>query len=802
MKKIFLLLLFISTFAQAQIVNIPDANFKAKLLSATTSPFGLSVATDENNNPIVIDVNGDNEIQYSEALLVYRLSVRNANISDLTGVEAFTNLTYLNFDFSPITSFNIDISALTNLQTISAYNCPQLTSVNTSLLPSLRTLQLYGNALNSLDLSQFPNIENLSVNNNQLTNLNLSNVPNLQSLSVGNNQLTILDLSNVPNLESLSCEENLLGSLDLSLVSNLNSLSYGNNGLLPVNVNHLLSLTGLFFYGGSQTNIDVSNLIDLQSITLKNTNIIALDLSNNPNVFGELIFEDNPSLQYVNIKNGLENDYLYFFGNHTSLTFVCADNGQVNSIQSVLPASVLCSSYCSFTPGGDYNTITGLVQYDVDQNGCDVLDFPANYTRIDVNLNAVSTNSSVFSNGNGEYNLYTSTTGVYNLVPNIENPSFFNVNPLAANIPVMTIDNSVATQNFCITANGVHPDLEIVIAPIIPARPGFTAEYQIVYRNKGNQVMSQLYGINFFYNQNLMSFVSATQVPSSIVSGGMSWDFANLLPFESRSINVVMQINAPTDTNPLSIGDVLQFTSSIMPMAGDESTVDNLFQLNQTVVGSFDPNDITCIEGEVVAPSYIGEYLHYVINFENTGTAPAENIVIKIEVNPNDFDINTLRILESSHNATIKITNNILEIIFQTIILDTGGHGNVLLKMKSKENLVLNDIVTNNAKIYFDYNFPIETNDANTIFQALNNTIPVKDLSISLYPNPTSSLVTVRADNNIKSVELYDVQGRIIQVDKVDANEVSIDVSKYNSGVYFVKVTTEFGSQISKIIKE
>ena len=70
----------------------------------------------------------------------------------------------------------------------------------------------------------------------------------------------------------------------------------------------------------------------------------------------------------------------------------------------------------------------------------------------------------------------------------------------------MTIDNSVATQNFCITANGVHPDLEIVIAPIVPARPGFTVEYKIVYRNKGNQVMSQLYGVNFFYNQNLMSF--------------------------------------------------------------------------------------------------------------------------------------------------------------------------------------------------------------------------------------------------------------------------------------------------------
>ena len=135
-------------------------------------------------------------------------------------------------------------------------------------------------------------------------------------------------------------------------------------------------------------------------------------------------------------------------------------------------------------------------------------------------------------------------------------------------------------------------------------------------------------------------------------------------------------------------------------------------------------------------------------------------------------------------------------------MLDTGGHGNVLLKVKSKENLVLNDIVSKKAKIYFDYNFPIVTNDANTIFQALNNAIPVKDLSISLYPNPTSSLLNIKAENRIKSVELYDVQGRIIQVNKADSDEVLIDVSGYNSGVYFVKVTTDFGSQIKKIVKE
>ena len=444
------------------------------------------------------------------------------------------------------------------------------------------------------------------------------------------------------------------------------------------------------------------------------------------------------------------------------------------------------------------NTISGTVTYDFGNDGCDVTDI-TRFSKVVINDGTESGAS--FTNQSGQYRFLTQA-GNFTLSTEIENPSFFNVTPAQSTVTFPLVDESEEVVNFCVTPNGVHPDLEIVIAPIIPARPGFAAEYKIVYRNKGNQMMSQLYGINFFYNQHLMTFVSATQTPSSIVSGGLSWDYANLMPFESRSINVVMQINAPTDTDPVNIGDVLQFTSSIMPMTGDESTVDNLFQFNQTVVGSFDPNDITCIEGEVVDPSYIGEYLHYVINFENTGTAPAENVVVKLEINPSDFDINSLRILESSHISSIKITNNILEIIFQTIMLETGGHGNVLLKVRSKDNLTINDMVTNNAKIYFDYNFPILTNDANTVFQTLSNAIPVKDVLVKIYPNPTTNVLNIETVSDLKSIELYDVNGRILEINKLNHNRAVFDFSKYKVGLYFVKITTEDGSKIEKIIKE
>src|SRR5690554_7341179 len=76
----------------AQIVNIPDANFKAELLQASTSNTIAKNATGQN---IKIDTNDDGEIQISEALNVYELNVHDSNIGDLTGIGAFVNLTHL-----------------------------------------------------------------------------------------------------------------------------------------------------------------------------------------------------------------------------------------------------------------------------------------------------------------------------------------------------------------------------------------------------------------------------------------------------------------------------------------------------------------------------------------------------------------------------------------------------------------------------------------------------------------------------------------------------------------------------------
>ncbi|MBN8566022.1 MAG: T9SS type A sorting domain-containing protein, partial [Flavobacteriales bacterium] len=286
---------------------------------------------------------------------------------------------------------------------------------------------------------------------------------------------------------------------------------------------------------------------------------------------------------------------------------------------------------------------------------------------------------------------------------------------------------------------------------------------------------------------------------------GLQWDYADLMPFESRSIVVSMQINPPTDPeNPVNIDDVLVFTSVILPQAGDEMVQDNTFVFNQTVVGSYDPNDITCLQGDVVPPSEIGNYLHYVIRFENTGNAPAENIVVKVEIDSNQFDTNSLQMLSSSHDAYVRMNGNKIEFIFENIQLESGGHGNILLKMKTKPTLQVGDMVAKKANIYFDYNFPIVTNEAETLFQALSVVNPVVDNLISIYPNPVKDVVniTIKENSTIKTIELYDVQGRLLQTQLVNDVHSELNVSSRANGLYFIKINTDKGTKVEKLVKE
>lgn len=773
-------------------INIPDVNFKAKLVSASTSSFNV-IARNASGNPIVIDINSNGEIEESEALLVYSLSVRNSGIADLTGLAYFTNLKRLEVDFNPLTS--LSTAGLVHLEHLAGYNCSVATAnLNDSV--NLKTLMLNNNQLTTLNISNLVNLQYLTVGSNQLASLDVSGMTSLVNLDCANNLLSELNINSLTNLTGLNCANNLLTNLSIDNLVNLTGLSFGNSGLNPIEVNNLVNLTSLSFYGGFQTTMDISNLVNLNILTFSTTNLTAIDASNNPNV-GEFMVSENPDLTYLNAKDGTPDSFISVTS-CPNLIAICTNEEDVEQLyasiimQGNANPNLSVTSYCDFTPGGDYNTITGSIIYDFDNDGCDDNDAQP---FIKISINDGTEEGSSFADELGNYIFYTQE-GNFTITPQLENPSHFTVSPVNATVNFLTNNNSVSTNNFCITANGVQPNAEIVVAPITPARPGFDAEYRIVYKNTGNQVLSgQVY---FYFNDAVLDLVSTNVPTSAEATGLLTWNYTDLYPFESRSINVVLNVNGPMETPAVNNGDELIFNVGTNPINGNEI----VFSYHQTVVGSFDPNDIICLQGDNESPSEIGNYLHYIVNFENTGTAPAENVVVKVDIDATKYDVPSLQLLNGSHAVEARVHNNVAEFIFNNIGLETNGHGNILLKIKSKETLNAGDTVTKKANIFFDYNFPILTNDANTTFQVLSVEEHLRDNSIAVYPNPSHNVVNIEAGSVINSVQVYDIQGRLLMTHLAIDTKTKIDISDKANGIYFFKIYSNNGIKLEKIIKK
>ncbi len=76
--------------------------------------------------------------------------------------------------------------------------------------------------------------------------------------------------------------------------------------------------------------------------------------------------------------------------------------------------------------------------------------------------------------------------------------------------------------------------------------------------------------------------------------------------------------------------------------------------------------------------------------------------------------------------------------------------------------------------------------------------------SIAVYPNPATDILNIVSEGaNINSVEVYDLRGRRVS-SFIDNKQdyVALDVSSFNTGVYFVKINTDAGEVTKKIIKK
>jgi hypothetical protein len=75
--------------------------------------------------------------------------------------------------------------------------------------------------------------------------------------------------------------------------------------------------------------------------------------------------------------------------------------------------------------------------------------------------------------------------------------------------------------------------------------------------------------------------------------------------------------------------------------------------------------------------------------------------------------------------------------------------------------------------------------------------------NIQIYPNPADSKLKITSKNlDIKRLTIIEPTGKILYSTKSFRNRDIINLEKYNSGIYFIRIETDKGIVIRKIIKK
>ena len=392
-----------------------------------------------------------------------------------------------------------------------------------------------------------------------------------------------------------------------------------------------------------------------------------------------------------------------------------------------------------------------------------------------------------------------------------ENLDCYNVNMASFTNVVSAIGDNVEVEVPVEVAAPCEDLAVYLLNSAAPPRPGFLYTNFIMLQNLGVTTISSG-TINYTFDP-LLEFDSATTYNTNTTitntSTGITIDFVNLAP--GAVAYVYVTLNCPAT---VALGELVTNTASYLNGSDDLVIANNDSSLSQVVVGSYDPNDIMESHGnDIVFDDFIvsNEYLYYTIRFQNVGTAEATFIRIEDALDP-ALDESTFRMLRSSHDYVVTRTGTDLEWYFDDINLpaqqddDVGSQGFVYFKIKPYAGYAIGDLINNTASIYFDFNDPVITNTFETTFvETLStNQFAINDFSLS--PNPAKDTVTITMKNNSVgncSVQILDLQGKqILSTPFLEGQQMAMDVSALQSGLYFVKLKANGTEGIRKLVVE
>ena len=747
-------------------------------------------------------------------------------ISDITGIEDFTNLTYL--DCSGNHSFtNLDLSQ--NIQ-LNYLKCSGLDWGNL----------LIGN-LTNLNVSQNSLLSYLNCSNNRIENLNLSQNVNLSYLNCSNNYLNQIDLSQNTALTHLNCSENFISNLDLSQNTALTDLYCQGS-----------------YYSGS---------------TIMDGKLRNLDLRNNNNInMTNFKTNNNPLLYCINVDDSIWSDTNWGTGNSMNFN---VDNHTIfsNNCNSIQYASIGYTAIMDAVFEGElislgYDTVLDGQVLTTNISNVDSLDVSVSPRIYDlagiedfINLTYLNCSNNplrYLDLTQNSFLTYLSCGGIpagimggYGTLEDLNLPQNNTLSHLDCRINMLSnldlSQNNALTYVDCGFSSSILGSFNNLDVSQNPNLTYLNCEFgsltSLDVRNGNN--------INFTYFNAQVNLLDCISVDDSTWSASNWNNIDNYTSFSNNCVQYTLIPDSAFEQRLIDYGyDTIQdgkvLTSNISIIDSlDVSTPPNMFSppkiYDLTGIESFSNlrflncafNELTNLD--LSQNSLLNNVMCGFNNIQNLNISqninlehlmcshnPISNIDLTQNINLKTLNcgvmfINELDVSQNLNLDTIacgynQISNLDLSNNQSLIALFCGFNQLESLDVRNGNNINFTDFeADNNDSLYCISvddsawssnnwtNIDSHTNFSNDCNPSTTDIIEIEK-NLLVYPNPTSEKINISVDNfngNIQ-IEVYDLIGNNLQL----TNETTLSLKGYSKGIYVLKVS--YGDRVKevKLIKD
>lgn len=542
----------------------------------------------------------------------------------------------------------------------------------------------------------------------------------------------------------------------------------------------------------------------------------------NSTLCGSVFVDVNGNGVFDSTDTYLSNQYIAIYGNGFQFTALTDSNGNYSvnvpagtytisycpnnfgaMVTLPIDSSPFCGVYYSVTVTANqtlcgYNfaiqytsvTIEGTVFADLNNNG--ILD--VNESGIPYQLVSVGAYNA-YTNSNGQYSIFI-PAGTYSITysPQGAYAPYALTTPGSISLNAGTVGSTYSGNNFGLNIPPGTTDISVMIFPHTTVTPGFPAWYDIYICNNG--VTPVAANVTMLYDPALIfNYANPTEATLNTTTHTITWVTPVITPGNCETIWVdfdadsALALNVPT----------LEFVSAYPVSGSDIDLSNNTDTVHQVSGGSWDPNNKLSIQTNTTDPNkqFVSsvnpnQEIQYTVNFQNTGTGPAVNVVV-IDQLSGDLDANSFQLAATSHPCTVTRSGSQVNYTFSNIMLpdsgsnQVGSHGFISFKANANSNLTAGTVLSDNASIYFDFNTAVVTGNTHIVMIDPLGVSENENVlhTINTYPNPVKDQTTIDYTLSSEGQVILDVMDMNGKVCKQLVNE------KQGTGAYSVNWTSE-----------